>query len=237
MLAGCGLSTLDQHETCDLEVELSTLTAEPGDELVLTGGPQTAAYDTRVEVGGLPATVLDVDRNSSCGSCETCRAEAECLVCGTCLGTTLEEVDRIACFGDPFEGTEGVCGECEESVRFVVPDLPAGATTVVVLNGNGSSPPLPLEIVAADAPTDTVDTFDTSPTPDTSVPTGDTATDKGTTTIDTTTVDTSTTADTTDTAGPDTADDTAATAATAATADTVDTADTADTNDTADTGP
>jgi len=234
-VGGCGLSTLDLHETCDLEVELSVAEAVPGEEVVISGGPQTATYDSHVEVGGLPAVVVDVDRNGACGACETCRVDAGCLVCGTCLGTDLEEADRIACFGDPFEGTEGVCGECEESLVFVVPDLPAGPTTLVVVNATGISDPIPFTIAASATPT--ADTFETGSTTDTvdtgstMLPTADTAD-----TADTSgTADTFDTADTIDTVDTTDTIDTTDTAATAWTADTVDTTDTADTVDTVDT--
>jgi hypothetical protein len=39
------------------------------------------------------------------------------------------------------------CTSCVEEVYFVVPDLPPQTTTVVLMNGNGSSPALPFTVL------------------------------------------------------------------------------------------
>jgi hypothetical protein len=238
LLAGCTSANFDPFESCELELVPAVASARAGDEVVLGGGPLTAAYDTRVEVGGVPAEVVSVERSAECSTCETCRLEADCLICGTCLGAELDEARRVECFGDPFEGTEGVCGECEESLAFVVPPLPAGPTTVVVINGAGTSGALPFEILGdagatADTAPSTADTGGatvTVPTGTMPGPTGDTAA----------TASTGSTADTglaaTDTGLTATTADTAATGDTSATADTAATATTGDTSATGDTG-
>jgi len=233
-LTGCGVAAIDQFETCELDVTLEVASAAPGQEVVLLGGPQTSPYDTRVEVGGVPAEVVGIERNAACSTCETCRTDAECLVCGTCLGAALDDANRVACFGDPFEGTKGICGDCEEQVAFVVPQLPAGPTTIVVLNRNGASAPLAFAIEGATSSTaDTAstltDTAPPTPTP-TDVPTADTG---AATTGDTgASVDTGAGTADTATATADTAVDTGPTGDTAATGATADTAPTADTADT-----
>lgn len=211
--------------------------AAPGDTVVLAGGPQTRAFDTRVEVGGLPAEVVAVERSSECSACETCRVEAECLTCGYCAGEGLADARRIECFGDPFEATEGLCGACVESVSFIVPALPPGPTTVMVLNANGASEPYPLVVTAAEPLPPTADTgVSTGDTATPSTPTGDTGT-PATTTGDTQAASTGATADTAMTADTATPSLTVDTTDTAATADTgLPTADTGLPLDTTDTG-
>ena len=164
-LAGCNPVAIDVFETCEIEVAPSAVAGAPGDVVVLSGGPQTTHFDTRIEVGGIPAAVLDVVRNSDCETCEECRIEAGCVVCGTCLGTEIDDpTTRESCFGDPFDdASPGACGRCEESVSFVVPALAPGPTTVVVINAHGASAPFPFEIVGGDTGQSDTGPSDTGP--------------------------------------------------------------------------
>ena len=241
--SGCGPQTLDLYETCDLDLSLEQRSGAPGDSIVVLGGPLTADFDTRVEVGGVPAQVIELNRGDFCGACETCRVEAECLVCGPCLGTALDEDRRVECFGDPFvdaditrldNGTDdtsvldtgtpatgGLCGACEEQLTFLVPVLPAGRTDVLIVNSNGSSTPLAFQVLL---PLDTAATGDTAGTGDTS---------SRATTADTGPIDqTGDTGTDTDDTGPSDTGDTFGTGDTAATGDTGLAGDTAATGDT-----
>lgn len=243
-LTGCGPSLLDQHETCELELSTEAPEAAPGDTVVLTGGPQTRAYDTRVEVGGIPAEVVEVTRSTECSSCDDCRVEAECLACGYCAGEILEETRRAQCFGDPFAGTGGVCGDCVETVSFVMPELPPGPTTVVVLNANGASEPQAFVVRATEPTVPTAETGLAGPTGDTAItpttpPTGDTGPTVPSPTGGTGRATADTGLLTGDTGGFATGDTGTTTTPPLDTADTAPTADTASpaTGTTADTGP
>jgi hypothetical protein len=244
-LAGCGSTAIDVFETCDLEATLDVNQGAPGDTVVASGGPWTTSWDTRVEIGGVPAPVTAVTRNSACGECEVCREEAECLICGTCIGGELDEARRIECFGDPFDDDDdGLCGQCEETVTFVVPAIAPGSTTLVLITANGASSPQPFVVLAVDDTGDTSDTASSS-TGDTGVmPTlGDTGPGEDTGPGDDTGLadDTGDAPETGDTgeASDDTglASDTGNTAITGDTAATGDTAPPDDTSPPTDTGP
>jgi hypothetical protein len=113
-----------------------------------------------------------------CGLCDVCRGEAGCPPCGTCQGLEFEPADRRDCFGDPLADPPviGACDRCVETIEFVVPQLPAGLTSVVVLNRNGQSEATAFEVLPG--PPVTGDTGDTDTgAPDTGTSdTGDTDT-------------------------------------------------------------
>lgn len=244
LAVGCRTPTVDFFESCELDVVLDPASGAPGEVVTATGSPLTQPYDTLVSVGGVDAEVLEVAREPECEECDTCKLDAGCLVCGTCLGTSLDPDRRLECFGDPFDPqSTGYCGRCVETLTFVVPaSAPRGLTTVVVLNRNGSSAPLEFRVGGTESTGDTsAETADTSTPTDTSAPsdTSDTA-PLTTATADTAPVDTSipTTADTASLGTGDTASDSPV-APTGATADTaVEAASaTGHTGSTADTGP
>jgi hypothetical protein len=143
-----------------------------------------------------------------CGLCDLCRADAGCAPCGICEGLEFEPSVRTECFGDPLGATPvlGACDQCVETIEFVVPQVPAGLTSVLVLNRNGQSEATPFEVLPGPDPTgDTGDT-ETGDTETGAPPTGDTG-------------DTDETGDT-DTGDTDTGDTVTNTAETAETADT-----------------
>jgi len=246
--AACAPQVLDLYETCDLGLSLEETQGAPGDTITVYGGPLTADFDTRVEVGGVPAQVVSLERGAFCEACEACRVEAECLVCGPCLGEELEEERRVECFGDPFADADitrlgastgdtgtpavgGVCGSCEEQFAFIVPALPAGPTQVLVVNANGTSEPIPFMVTGVTSTGGTGGTADTGGT-STTGRTGETGIASTGDTGITTRPDTGFTGDTNDTGDTYDTGDTFHTGDTFGTGDTGATADTAATGDT-----
>lgn len=146
-------------ETCSVDAALSSTEGAPGDEIVISGGPFSAGYDTTVRVGGVPADVLSVDREE-CALCDECVASAGCNPCGTC--------------SDCAE----LCDLCVETTTFAVPDVAAGPTTVVLVNLWGSTEALPFTVLGG-GDTDDTDPGDTDtgiPDTDTGAPDTDTGT-------------------------------------------------------------
>lgn len=136
-LATCAPAALDIVDECDLVVSLEPAAAAPGDTIVASGGPFSEVYDHVVQVGGVAAEVVEVERCLECLSCRESDPDL-CLACGPCLSC------------------DEVCDACEPTLSFVVPeDVPTGSTTVSILNAYGSSSAVPFEVVGA---TDTSDT-------------------------------------------------------------------------------
>ncbi len=156
---GCGTTAGDIYEVCTIDAALEPSSGLPGEVVSVTGGPFSevsgeAARDTRVEVGGVAATVVSVVREG-CDACDTCRDEAGCPPCGLCNGRLLEQARRLDCFGDPFADppTTGDCGACEQSMTFEIPaGAPIGPTTVWIVTRDGASDPIPF-VVTGPAPT------------------------------------------------------------------------------------
>ena len=143
VLATCAPAVPDIFDECDLVISLEPPAARPGDTVVATGGPFSEAYDHVVQIGGVAAEVVAVER---CLECLSCRENDPglCLACGPCIDC------------------DALCDACEPTLSFVVPDaVVPGSTTVIVLNAYGSSSAVPIEILGA---TDTSDTSDTSDT-------------------------------------------------------------------------
>ena len=159
-LAGaCTAVTIDEFETCSIELTPVAETVIPGEVVSWVGGPLTEVRDTRVTVGGVDAVVLDVVR-SECDGCDACLETAGCTPCGSCDGAELEVAQRVACFGDPFAGTEGECGTCVETLTFEIPvTLLPGPAAVWMVNRHGIA--RPLEVVISGASGSTGHTGDT----------------------------------------------------------------------------
>jgi hypothetical protein len=122
-LLACTTSTSTGSGRCEVDLTLSPTRGRPGDEITATGGPFTGnAYDQLVRIGGTTATVTGSAR-VDCDLCDTCRSDASCTACGRC-----PECDSV-------------CDECTSNVTFIVPDVPAGPTTVRVVDGYGASAP------------------------------------------------------------------------------------------------
>jgi hypothetical protein len=117
---------IDIFDQCDLDFELDRQEASTGDLLLATGGPVSQDWDTVVQVGGRIADIVESER---CDACLSCRTDAVCLACGTC------------------SDCEDICAECTPSIQFRVPEIPAGSTNVVILNGYGGTRPIPLNIL------------------------------------------------------------------------------------------
>lgn len=168
-LAGCGVlaacggtDALDIYEVCAIDVTLEPTSGAPGTEISVVGTPLTEVRDTRLLVGGVRATVTSVVRES-CDTCDICRVYSSCPPCGICLGlgTGLEQagLDRVQCFGDPLADPPviGDCAACVETMTFVVPDVTAGPTSVLIMNRNGQSEAVAFEVLpgATDTAEDT----------------------------------------------------------------------------------
>ena len=151
--ASCATGGADEFDTCTVDLAFERERGAPGDEIVVTGDPLTYLRDTIVVVGGVTAEIRDLTRSDACTDCDSCREEAGCAQCGLCAGVPLDGDRRTECFGDPYASTDGLCGECVQTLTFVVPDVAPGPTTVVVLNGTGQSNAAPFEVLAATATT------------------------------------------------------------------------------------
>ena len=137
---GCVLPTSSSSTTttlgeCSLDATLSLAEAHVGDQVAIGGGPFTGPDDTIVRVGGVQATLVDVDR-SGCELCDACvTGDATCR-CGTCA----------AC--------DAACADCSEAVSFYVPEVPAGANSVVLINRYGATTALSIDVLPTVADTD-----------------------------------------------------------------------------------
>lgn len=154
MPSSCARQFEEEFSRCTLTVELDPDAAFPGELVEATGGPWTVPFDTRVELAGLRAEVIDIERTSECGRCATCRSEARCDDCLACSDCT------------------DVCAECVETLVFEVPpDAPAGPTSVVVFNRQGGSRPTDFTVLGDDgSDTDTDDTDTDDDDTDTDLP-------------------------------------------------------------------
>ncbi|MCB9678866.1 MAG: hypothetical protein H6737_27440 [Alphaproteobacteria bacterium] len=119
LLFSCDLAAIGTYEVCDLDLSPAPAAADPGDTVVITGGPLSAQHDLLVTIAGLRAEVLDMQREG-CGECDTCLAENGCLACGTCLPCT------------------ETCSTCVETTTIVVPDAPQGDTRLTMVNVFGT---------------------------------------------------------------------------------------------------
>ncbi len=163
-LAGCAPGVTPPVLTCTVEGALDESEGAPGDEIVVTGGPFSEAFDTTVRVAGFPADVLSVER-TDCAFCDECIDASTCSSCTQC------------------DACDDLCDLCVETTTFVVPDVEAGATSVVLVNRWGSTVALPFTVLG-DGDTDDTDGGDT----DTGIPDTDTDapdTDGGTADTDT----------------------------------------------------
>lgn len=134
----CGDTVEERYAVCPVTLTLDVTEAAPGDVVRAVGGPLSTRADTRVQVGGVQASVTDVTR-TDCEACDACRDELGCLSCGACAG----------CDDD--------CAACTQSVGFEVPTEPtvAGDVSVQVINRHGTSDALPLQVTAPSPPPDT----------------------------------------------------------------------------------
>lgn len=169
-LVACNAPEVIYLENCQVDLAIDNITASPGDPATLTGGPFTRVADTRVVIGGVDATVVNVGSNDDCIACFDCRGLQECDDCGLC------------------EACESSCDTCVEFIDIVVPALAPGEYAVMVFNEHGNSLAATLTVVPGDTsvvdtstsdtgPSDTAleETGDTDPTQtaDTALPTGD----------------------------------------------------------------
>ena len=156
-MGGCAQESSTPTPTCTLDLAVESPEVYPGQSLTLSGGPLTAVYDTRAQVGGLNAIVQDISR-TECAACDACREEAECTGCFACTEC------------------EASCDTCTEALAIEVPALPAGPADLVVLNAYGSSSPLQLQVLDTDTGTPDSGFFDLGDSGDS----GDTASTSGT---------------------------------------------------------
>ena len=141
LLWGCGTTIIDRFEQCSIQGALNTEQAVPGDIVVVSGGPFGETWDNVVEVAGFDAEVVasvraervdesgEVIEVGACERCDTCRIRATGH-CNRCYQA---------------------CGNCVETLSFIVPEVEAGSTTVVVVNQAGATSPIPLEIISSTA--------------------------------------------------------------------------------------
>ena len=153
----CVTSTPSVSVTCLIEGACSSETAAPGQLVTFRGTPLTAPEDTWISVGGVPAEVVDVDRQN-CTICDACKLSeaATCHGCGTCA----------AC--------EESCASCEETLTFLVPDAPPGPQPVVVVNAYGATDGVTILVTTPVDDSDALDPDAATPgSLDTDAPTAD----------------------------------------------------------------
>jgi hypothetical protein len=122
LLLACGTTTIDISKDCDVRLgEPTPNEAAVGAVVSASISPATTHWDTAVYVGGERAPVSEIVR-VGCEACDTCKEDAGCLSCSDC------------------DDCDAICeAECIETVVFSIPDLPPGATDVVLYNGHGGS--------------------------------------------------------------------------------------------------
>lgn len=125
-LTACLSTSTYVYEVCDLDLDAPT--AVPGQDLIVTGGPQGPRRDTTALLDGTAVEVVAVVRED-CDLCDACVSAEECTTCGACI---------------PCEST---CAACTETVTVRLPETaPAGSAQLTVVNGFGSGT-VPIEIV------------------------------------------------------------------------------------------
>jgi len=128
-LLSCAEPEMPEFHQCLLEATFSVEEGPPGTTVLATGGEFSVDYDTTVLVDGAPAEILEVQR-INCAFCDGCRDSIEppCNACEECEGCTVS------------------CEECEQTVSFVIPEVPPGEVSVVLMNRFGASGPLPFTV-------------------------------------------------------------------------------------------
>ena len=136
LLLACVETTTTEVPVCEVElVSLEPASAEVGAEVLLVASPLSESWDTAVLVGGERAQLLGLSREG----CDACIEDNEC---SSCLSDC-----------DPCDAQ--CAADCTESVSFLVPELPAGPTTVELFNTHGGSQRIAFEVL------DSVDTGST----------------------------------------------------------------------------
>ncbi|MEZ4316519.1 MAG: hypothetical protein R3F61_03415 [Myxococcota bacterium] len=123
LILGCTPIQTGSYQVCDLTLSPEPAAAFPGETVVVTGGPLSAAFDLHVTVAGIAADVQSIER-TECDACDQCLLDNDCLACGTCLPCTQ------------------TCSTCVETTTLVVPDAPPGDTRLSMVNvfGTGVAP-------------------------------------------------------------------------------------------------
>lgn len=179
-LAACETTETIDGERCALDASLVQTSGAPGDTIRAEGGPFVDLRDGAVFVNGVRATVTQVnDGDLACLDCLNCRLESACTACDDeCTGNGNLDLERAA---ECFDEADGFCAQCDFSLEFTVPDVPAGPTSVQIITTLGTSSALPFVVDAAAVPTGDTSGTPTVTTADTSVDTGasDTGPDTG----------------------------------------------------------
>lgn len=128
LLFGCATDIADEYAICTVRIDLEPSSGAPGDAVVATGGPFAATWDTRVQVAGVAAEIVDVLR-TDCGACDECRDELGCGSCGRCAGCA------------------DTCESCVQQAVFTVPTVQAGATEVIAFTRHGSSDAVDFKVI------------------------------------------------------------------------------------------
>ena len=144
-LAGCAEEVQEVFYTCVLDIgfDADPGAVQPGDSVTMRTIPASAAWDTRIRVGGVDATITGVNREdeSTCLDCDNCRAEQNCLTCGSC---------------DPCN--ERCAGCTVQETTFIVPQVQGGVWPISVFNRHGSAIDLPMLEVSVATPDTSTDT-------------------------------------------------------------------------------
>ncbi len=123
------------YKTCPMAIELDITEALPGEVVTITGD-MSEDFDTSIRVGGANVAVVDFTRDE-CADCDSCRIFADCNECEACADCT------------------ATCASCVQTVTFIVPDVDAGQTAVVLANRYGTSDSVPFTVLAVDTGDDT----------------------------------------------------------------------------------
>jgi hypothetical protein len=140
------------YEQCTVAVTLSPESGSAGAFVVATGGPFGDAFDNHVQLDGIRADIVSIDRNpvtdtggepvdaGACDACDDCR-ERHAGRCNVC---------RVK------------CSSCVETLTFEVPAKQVGTTSVVVTNRWGTSEPVDFTVLGGATGTGSPGTADTS---------------------------------------------------------------------------
>lgn len=132
-LSACEEALVDTPGSCQVELLAATPTeASQGDSVQLHARPLSDKQDTALFVGGARATVETVERNG-CEDCDSCRETNLCSPCRDC------------------DACDAACdAECEEFLRFEIPEVGPGVTTLHLYNQFGNSRPLDFTVIESE---------------------------------------------------------------------------------------
>ena len=129
----CEEALVSTPGSCQVELLSATpAEASPGESVQLHARPLSDKQDSALYVGGVRATLESLERNG-CEACDSCRETNSCSPCRDC------DACDAACEAD-----------CEEFLRFELPAVEPGLTSLQLYNQYGNSRPLDFTVTESE---------------------------------------------------------------------------------------